>query len=155
ANILLSFGAGFASSSGTMAVDEGTSMNLDGVATPAIFHHAIDFGMNTLRLAPSFGYEVLPGFNIAAGFDIGYIVSTSFSAREEITQPVNRGVFEDNGLRTRDVYSGALTNVARIQTGLDVGGKYLLPMNARGTMSLAPSVSYYLGLTNLLQDVQW
>src|SRR5947209_1856476 len=30
-NILLSFGAGFRASNGMMAVDEGTSMNLDGV----------------------------------------------------------------------------------------------------------------------------
>ncbi|HWF43671.1 MAG TPA: OmpA family protein [Candidatus Kapabacteria bacterium] len=153
--LLFSLSAGYSASSGTMAVDETQPLAIDGIATPSTFHHAIDFSTSGLTLAPSVGYELLPQLSLSFGGDVGYILSTSFSSREEIAQPTDRGVFADNGLRTRDVYSGALPDLARVQAGLDLGAKYLLPMNVKRTVNLAPSLSYRMGLTDLVRGLPW
>jgi len=150
----LSLGAGYDFVTGTMSNDEVTSINIDGIATPATIAHTIDVTTNRIALAPAIGYYVLPRLSVNLGSEIGYLLNPTFGSREQLVQPTGRGVF-DNGSRTRDEYGGALPNTSNIQAALTLGASYALPMNPQGTLMLVPSVEGKIGLTNLIAGVDW
>lgn len=150
----LSLGVGYSLASGTMLRDEDTRINIDGVATPATIEHTVDVTLNRLMLQPTVGYQILPSVSLTAGLAAGYLLSPTFSSRERLVAPVGRGVF-DNGQRTRDEYSGALPEANKLQAAAQLGVSYQLPMNALHTVSLIPSLTGSIGLTNILRGVNW
>jgi hypothetical protein len=151
----LRLNGGFHSVTSNMLTEEGTSINIDGVATPARIEHTIDATLNQLMVGPSIGYDILPGMSVTLGGNIRFLLSPSFSMKESLVEPVDRGVFVENGLRTRNEHTGVLPLANSVQTSVDLGARYLLPMNQRKTLSLVPSATFRLGATNIVKGLPW
>ncbi|HWF44987.1 MAG TPA: OmpA family protein, partial [Candidatus Kapabacteria bacterium] len=86
---------------------------------------------------------------------LGWILSNHYDSRETIMQPVNTGVFTDNGQRVRNAYSGATQSAAKFYAGLSVGAQYRLPLNTSGSLFALPEVFYTAGLTQLVRGLTW
>jgi outer membrane protein OmpA-like peptidoglycan-associated protein len=151
----LGAGIGYMLDDGTLAVNEATSINVDGVATPATIEHSIDASLKCFTLSPGVAYNITDRFGATFAAELGYLTSPSFASKEQLTEPSDRGVFEENGARIRNEQSGALPNATKLQSALNVGVRYMLPLNKLGSIALVPSAEYRIGITNLVSGLNW
>jgi outer membrane protein OmpA-like peptidoglycan-associated protein len=143
----------------SMTTPEGTYVIVNGVGTPGTFEHHLDGSIATLGLEPMLGFRPFGSFIISAGARIALPVSTRYEQREQLTQPSGLGTFisadgTDSHMRTRNEFSGALPS-PEMQVAPMVAASYELPINASGTLLLAPEVSYQFGATNAIAGVDW
>ena len=146
---------GYSSRSATLTANEFTTVLIDGSASNGEFEHSVAANIGMIGITPLASYHILPQAALLAGPTLGWILSNNFSEREMIVQPVNRGVFADNGQRVRNAYSGVTPEAAKIYAGLTVGAQYRLPLNASGTLSALPEAFYTVGLTPLVSGMKW
>ncbi|OGU37812.1 MAG: hypothetical protein A2X61_01660 [Ignavibacteria bacterium GWB2_35_12] len=120
------------------------------------FEHTIDAGLSTISLEPMIGSQLFDNFFLYAGLSLGFLIQSDYSQKEQITKPVDYGVFNDTTRsRTRNVYSGTIEQVSGFLTSLKVGATYELPLNRDRTLLAAPGVSFTYGLTNIVTGLQW
>jgi hypothetical protein len=89
-----------------------------------------------------------------AGLRIGTVLSATYSQDERLVDPTQPVRFED-GTTVRNATSGDLPNTSSVQAGALIGLRYMLPMNAAGTLQLVPEISYAPMFTNLVSDASW
>ncbi|MDP4242025.1 MAG: OmpA family protein [Bacteroidota bacterium] len=152
----LSFEArlGYVPLNGTLKADETTTVLVGGNAVPATFEHTVDATAGMIALMPMAGYSLFSNARILAGPTLGYIAFNNFSERETLIQPVTVGTFE-NGLRTRNVYSGVTPHASKFYFGLNFGAQYQLPLNSSQTLLAFPEAFYSWGLTPLVSGMNW
>lgn len=123
------------------------------------FEHRLTGSLATLGLEPMVAYRPFGSLLLQAGVRAGIPLSSSYEQKEQLVQPSGAGTFQsadgsDSHTRTRNVFSGALPSPG-VQIAPVVGVSYELPINAQGTLLLAPEVSYQFGLTNVIADLDW
>ncbi|MCL5992282.1 MAG: PorT family protein, partial [Bacteroidetes bacterium] len=151
-NFLLSIRAGWFNIGGLLKETEPTLVLLPNDSlVDGEFEHRLDAGFSTIAFEPMIGSQLFDNFFLYAGLNLGFLIQSDYSQKEQITKPADYGVFPETGTRTRNVYSGKIDLVAGFLTSLKVGASYELPLNKDRTLLAAPEVSFTYGLTNLVK----
>jgi outer membrane protein OmpA-like peptidoglycan-associated protein len=146
---------GYSSLGATLRMDEYTTVLVNGNPTQGAFEHSIAASIGMIGLEPLVSYRIFPNVSLLGGPILGWILSNQYDSRETIVQPVNTGVFTDNGQRVRNAYSGVTQDAAKLYAGLSVGAQYRLPLNTSGSLFALPEVFYTAGLTQLVHGLIW
>lgn len=152
--ISLELRLGYTTFGAILKTEEGTTVVVNGLASPGIFEHSVNASIGAITFSPLVRYEIGPAFAALAGPSVGYVLSNRYTEQEEIIQPSDHGTFE-NGSRIRNQYSGTTPGASKFMAALSVGGEYRLPMDARGSMYLVPQVMATIGLSALVPGMQW
>ncbi|MBI5326385.1 MAG: OmpA family protein [Ignavibacteriae bacterium] len=120
------------------------------------FEHRLDAGFSTISLEPMIGSQLFDNFFLYAGVNLGFLIQSDYSQKEQITKPTDYGVFNDSTKkRVRNDSSGTIEQAAGFLTSLKVGASYELPLNRDRTLLAAPEVSFTYGLTNIVNGLIW
>ncbi|HET7153210.1 MAG TPA: OmpA family protein [Candidatus Kapabacteria bacterium] len=145
--------AGYSWDGATLTSTEGTTVIVNNAAVPGSFQHTVNANIATIGLEPYLKFNA-NRFAMQVGFRAGYVISKTYSQKEEIVQPSDVGTF-DNGQRTRNVYSGDLPNATSFHMGIMSGVSYEFPMNKSHTMFAAPELQLGLGVSPLVSGLTW
>ena len=152
---LLSIRASYGTFNGLLTKEETTNGIADGKSIPVFFEHSIDATVSSLALEPLFGYKINDNIFSYAGFRLGYVTKSQFSQIEKITKPSDRGVFVEEGTRTRNQFSGEIPNASSFQFSINAGISYELPLKSDSSLILSPELFYSYWLTDVAQDLKW
>ncbi|MDP4236795.1 MAG: OmpA family protein, partial [Bacteroidota bacterium] len=144
----------YTSYSQKLVSNEETPVIIGGVQSQGVIEHSITASLASLGIQPLASYHITDAFAIHIGGEIGYMMRSSFSQIETLTQPQGTGVF-DNGLRTRNQQSGKIPNSSSIVASLLGGISYQFPLNHANTMQAVPELSYSYGLTSVAKGITW
>lgn len=152
-NMIIGVRAGVTSNIARLQTDEHTVVFVDTAAVPARFQHTIDAAPMNLGITPMFGYRLAAGLWLQGGTELGYMIKRHYSQNERLIEP-SVGQFSD-GKRTRNEFSGDIPKANLFQSTLLFGAGYDLPLNRRHTMYAAPELFYAVGLTDLVEGLDW
>ncbi len=132
---------------------------VNGTGQKGAFDHKLDGSYSTITFEPMVSYRLSGTFFVNAGISIGKIVSSNYIQLQQISEPVGVGTFlDENGndsrKRTRNEFSGELPNPSFIISPM-IGASIELPLNKKKTMLLAPEVLYQIGVTDIIEGVNW
>jgi outer membrane protein OmpA-like peptidoglycan-associated protein len=113
-----------------------------------------------MEVTPSLLMTIPGGIELRLGLDVGMLLVGEYSAAETIIQPDGAGTFidaegNDTHSRVRNASSGEIPNASQLRLGARGGISYGFPLDAAGTLILAPEVGYSLGLTSIAGGLAW
>ncbi len=138
-----------------LSTDESTFVRIADSVAIGVFQHSIDAKIMDIGVEPFLSYNPLLGINLYGGARIGFIAQKNFSQEERIIQPSDRGVFIDTHTRVRNDTSGTIPESAGIYASIMGGISYDLPLNSDKSLVLSPEIFYHLGLTNIVNNLDW
>ncbi len=143
--------------SGLLKSTEEETVIIDDVRTEGEFEHTLDADLSIIGIEPHFIYKFDDRLSVNAGLNISSIQNKSYSQKEQIVKPANRGTFiDENGndtySRTRNEFSGEMEKAASLYFGLIAGISYRFQMNSANTISAFPELSFMYGLSNIIDD---
>jgi len=144
----------FQSASTTFTTDEPTTVRVGNTTESTTLRHTLETSQGFVFVEPVAAYRVGGGLQILAGLRVGTVLSATYTQDERIADPTQPVRFDD-GTTTRNATTGDLPNTSALQVGAVIGLRYVLPMNANGTLQLVPEVSYAPMFTNLVSDASW
>ena len=134
---------------------EGTTVIIDGEPDEGSFEHQLDGSFSHVDLYPALLWKPFNDrFRIHVGPAAGFFLSRSFEQREVLVEPTSVGVFENNR-RIRNEREGEIPEAASIFLAARAFVSWELPLNASGSLSIAPEIGYSLGLTDVIPDSAW
>ncbi|MEO6939767.1 MAG: OmpA family protein [Candidatus Kapaibacterium sp.] len=139
---------------GTLKADEALTISVNSVATPAVDEHSIASQFSDLAFEPYFRYNLTSQLSIAGGPSIGLTTVKSYQQSEALIQPVDQGTFT-NAQRTRNNFSGTLTDAQSIRAGLLASISYDIPLNVANTFRASPEIAIDYPLTPLVKGLEW
>lgn len=145
---------------GTLSSIEKTTLNTTNGSVEGEFEHKVESSFMNIGFEPSLMYNPFDELFLNIGGRIGSNITNTYSQVETIISPAGQGTFiDENGndtkKRTRNENSGGLQDVNALQLGLILGLSYELPLNKSNSLRLSPEVSYYIGITDMVQDSSW
>lgn len=154
---------GYFKSSSILTTEEETAVLLNnGTYGVGVFEHSVDnnFEMVNLNLGFKYNIEALNTFNVYFGALSGIYIGSNYYQKEQIIVPNNSGTFLDangfdSGKRIRNESTGELPDLMSTYFGLNFAFDYELPLNSDKNLRLVPEISYYLPLSNVLQQTNW
>ncbi|MGE3802490.1 MAG: OmpA family protein [Candidatus Kapaibacterium sp.] len=152
--ILLSLRGGFASTGGTLTADEMTTVESNGIAVPMSIQHSIALTKSEIGITGLFGWRLSNQLYALGGLNAGYVFTASFFQKEQLSDEMLQGAFE-NGSRIRHEFTGDVPNAASIQTAIQAGIGYELPLNREGSLLAVPEVTFSYALLPVTSDVSW
>lgn len=158
-NLWIGARLGILSLNGILLKEEPTTVIVSGVPTAGAFEHKVEGKFLNIGLEPNIIYNPTESFNVFAGMRFGINASKEYSQVETIVKPAGVGTFLDsNGndsfKRTRNEFTSD-SNAISFQMGIFAGVSYELPINRDNTLRLVPEISYYLALTDLVENTVW
>lgn len=144
----------FQSASVTFTTDEETTIRVGNTVEATTIRHTLESSQGVVFVEPILAYRIAGGLDVMAGLRIGTVLSATYSQDERLVDPTQPVRFED-GTTVRNATSGDLPNTSSMQAGALIGLRYMLPMNAAGTLHLVPEISYSPMFTNLVSDASW
>ncbi len=144
----------FQSASVTFATNEETTIRVANTVESTTLRHTLESSQGYVFVEPVLAYRIAGGLDVMAGLRIGTVLSATYSQDERLVDPTQPVRFED-GTTVRNATSGDLPNTSSVQAGALIGLRYMLPMNAAGTLQLVPEISYAPMFTNLVSDASW
>ncbi len=135
--------------------EETTAGIVDGASTDVLFEHRIDSRISVIGLEPMFGYKINDNLFAFAGIRLGYVFTKEFDQIEEIIKPTDRGVFKEEGTRTRNEYSGEIPDASSFQASLQAGISCELPLKKDTSLILAPEFFYNFWITSVSSGLGW
>lgn len=144
---------GYFSRNGIISADEPVVLNYNGNAVNGIFEHSIDAGIASLALEPVLGFKVFSGLKFNIGLNAGFLFNKTYELSENIKSPSD-GTFENNQ-RTRLVQTGDIEESSALDLSPLAGLSYDIPLDSRKEWYITPEVSYYFGLTDILNENKW
>ncbi len=158
--LLLGFRAGYSSLNGELTKTEKTMMFAYGEIIEGEFEHSIDATIDNIGLEAYLSYGLTKQLFISGGLRAGFKMTMEADGAEKISNPFEGGTFmdedgNDTRSRVRNEWSSEIDGASSIHLFGFAGLSYELPLNKRNTFILAPELRYYLGLNNLMEDVDW
>lgn len=144
----------FQSASVTFTTDEETTIRVGNTVESTTLRHTLESSQGYVVVEPVLTYRIAGGLDVLAGLRVGTVLSATYSQDERIADPTQPVRFDD-GTTIRNATTGDLPNTSSVQAGAVIGLRYVLPMNANGTLHLVPEVSYAPMFTNLVSDASW
>jgi len=159
-SLLLSIDMDYADGSARLSTREPVAIAAGVEVANGAFEHSIDATFWSLGIEPGIRFRPFSALLLHTGIRLGAILGPTYSQREEIVEPAGVGTFldwlgNDTGLRTRNENAGDLPEASPVLLQGIVGVEYELPINARKTLMLAPSVSYALALSDVVSGRTW
>lgn len=147
--------ASYLVSSAVLSADEQTDFTIAGILTPGTFRHTVDAQLSSVGLEPLLVSHLFGGLALEVGARAALALTKTYSQKEEIITPATSGVFTENGLRTRNVFTGTIPGAESFGVWLIGGLSYDVPMNAAHTLLLAPEVMYLYAMTPVASGLSW
>jgi len=145
---------GYEQYSGLLKKIDDIPVIVDGESYPGKSELIIDSKFALFTFEPSISYKFVGNLAVFAGMPTGFLLDNNYHQKEEIIDPVDRGVFE-NGKRIRNDSTGKIPEVSNTQVSFIVGLSYELQMTKRNFLSLTPEISYRYLMTNLVKNIKW
>ncbi len=134
---------------------ENKPVKIDNKIVNGKMEHSLKTSVSMISVTAYVNYNLFGGFSLYAGPVAGYYHLGLFSLKESIVEPADRGVFVENGKRTRNEREGEIPRMADVYAGLSFGAGYKLPMNSKGSLFIEPEFRYTLGLSDLVNTYNW
>jgi len=144
----------YQSSGATFSASEPTTVRLGNQAVQTSFEHSLQTTTSFVMLEPMLDYRVTGGLSLFAGVRLGATLSASYVQKETFSDPSIPFDYAD-GTAVRNNTSGDIPNTSGFQMGMVFGARYRLPMNAAGSVSLVPELSFSPMFTNVVTDASW
>lgn len=146
---------GYSDNSALLKNIESEEISVDGIPETGEFEHTIEASLAGFEAGAFAGYRFLKNFEIILGAGVDISRTKEYSQKEEIIRPSNKGVFLDTESRTRNVNSGDLEDVRNSIWMTELSAVYSLPLDSDGKYRLKPQISYRMGLSNIIEDLDW
>lgn len=146
---------GFFSKSGLLKKEETTLVEVDLKPAQGVFEHRLDASLSVIEIQPLAGYRLFRDAFVHLGAGAGFFIGKKYDQIEEIIKPEGVGVFTDTKTRTRNAKSGDISALSSPALSIIAGLSYELPLNAEGTMKLAPEAFFSYGLNDVAKDIDW
>lgn len=154
-NFSTGFGIGYYILDNKLIAPEYKFIRIDNAPYNAKIEHIIDARISDIAFSPFISYNPFGGLHLKAGAHVGILIQNSFNQWEELVEPIDRGVFEDTGSRTRNDTNGNIPNVQTVFTGLTLGISYDLNLNKNASFIISPTMSYLFGMNNISKNIDW
>lgn len=146
--------------SGEITDTETTNLIIDGKSTQGEFTYFLNTKIQGIGIQPMLGYEIIDNLQVHLGFYVGMVSTASYTQKEQLTSPSNKGTFldslgNDTKSRTRNEKAGDIEGKSSMVLSSMFGLSYQLPLNKDNSLLLAPEFMYWLGLNNVHQDLAW
>lgn len=122
-------------------------------AIPGSFEYSIATSITGLGLSVMPTYRPFGPLGIHAGLRADYLIGADFEQSERIVSPTDF-IFTETGRATRNEVSGTIPGVDRLQLTALAGVSYEIPLNANGTIMIAPEAFVAYGLTQYSSSLQ-
>ncbi|MBL7997644.1 MAG: hypothetical protein JNL32_03305 [Candidatus Kapabacteria bacterium] len=158
---LAGFRLGLNALNGTLTKDETIPVAINGQTANGVFTHTVKATLRTVSFDPFVSVRVFNGFFVQAGAQFGYLLNPQYEQEERITQPSDGFVSfldaagNDTRSRLRNQSAGTLPQASQFLMSAFGGISYELPMNAKSTVLLVPSVAFSYGLTPVVKNLSW
>jgi outer membrane protein OmpA-like peptidoglycan-associated protein len=119
----------------------------------AAINHRIKARLSSIGVAPVLTLNPVGGLRLHAGMELALLNGIQYDQIEEMS--AEGLVFKENLKRTRNEFSGNLSQINKFQTSLMFGTSIELPLNRLRTMIIAPQAQFRIGLSNLSESVSW
>ncbi len=147
--------AGYTGLETTLTTDESTMISVASVATPATIRHSVAATLGVVGLDAGLSYRLFGNLYVGASIGAGYLLQKHFIQKETLQQPSTIGTFSENNSRTRNQVEGTLPDAASILTSIAGGIRYVLPLNASGSLHAIPELAWSQGLTPIVRGIAW
>ena len=142
-----------ASYDGKLQTLEYEEVNANRALVVATFEHTIESNINAIGLESYIGYEVISNLKLRLGLRGDLLFGQNFSQQERLAAP--EGITYETGRRTRLEFDGTVSSAAPLHGAVVGGIRYDLPINKNKSWAIAPEISGWYGLTDLIKDVPW
>lgn len=148
----------YVSHSGTLQATELQTISQNGNAVTLPLEHTISAQISSLGVEPAIGFfpfsaqSIFSTLRFSLGMRLGWLMSNTFSQKEVYGLEI--GAFKD-GNRVRLDTVGTIENVQQFQSSVVLGASYSLPLNARGSLVVVPSLQYALSLGTVVENLDW
>lgn len=136
------------------STDEPTTVRVGNSTVNTSLLHTMATTSASLFAEPMISYGLAGGLALLGGVRVGTVLSGTYDQSERLADPSLPYDFV-GGRSTNNVSAGDIPNTASFQMGLVLGLRYRLPMNAGGTLSLVPEVTYSPMFTSMVSDASW
>lgn len=122
--------------------------------------HFLNANFGLVLLKPELIYRLFDNFNLIFNLSIALPTTPQYSQKSQITKPSNQYTFldeqaNDTGKRTRNEYSGEILDVSSLFYGAGLSVSYDLPMNAKKSMIMSPTMGYNHFLNDAVKSLDW
>ena len=155
----LNFRVGYSTYSGQLRSLESEIVDVNPVGSDsarlalATFEHTIDAELHGLSLESFLSFRATPRLFLSAGLRGDFLVRTWFHQKEFLASP--EGITFENGKRTRQEFEGDIPRAQNLQGALVANVRYEFPMNPDKNIVLAPEISGWYALTNVVDNLPW
>lgn len=120
----------------------------------ATFHHEITATLSSIGVQPMLAYRLVGGLDVIGGLRLGFVTTSTFRQTEVLTEPADYGAYLGAG-RTWVDTGGPIPDASSIRATLNLGARYMLPLNSNATLMLVPEIMYHYALTGVTSSVDW
>lgn len=140
---------------GFFKANEEIPVIIDGNTVNGKFEHQLFTTISQINLNPNYSWKPYldKRLFLHAGLNFSLLMSSYFSQKEVVIDPVDRGTFKEGG-RERNYFSGSIPSAVFFGAGINFGASYELPMSRKKNLFLVPNVRFNYNFTNLA-DVTW
>ena len=124
----------------------------DGTTADATSEFTLNTALATISAEPLFSYRIIGGLQAYLGARVSFVGNASFDQRETLISPSDGG-FDATRNRTRNLQKGNIPGLQTLWLAGVAGLGYDIPLGAN--LLLSPEAFYSLGLTQIVQNVNW
>jgi len=128
---------------------------IDGNTVNGMFEHQLFTKISQININPNYSWKPINDKRLflSAGLNFSMLVSSYFSQKEVVIDPVDRGTFKEGG-RERNYFNGSIPTANFLGVGVNIGVAYELRMSKKNNLFLVPNIRFNYNFTNLA-DVNW
>lgn len=155
----LNFRAGYSTYSGQLRALQSEVVDVSPAGSDsarialATFEHTIDAELHALSLESFLSFRVTPRLFLSAGLRGDFLVRTWFYQKEFLASP--EGITFENGRRTRQEFEGDIPRAQNLQGAVVANVRYEFPMNPKKNIVLAPEISGWYALSDIVENLPW
>ena len=136
-----------------LSSDDNKNVIVDGELTNSVVTHFLETQLSVVNVEALIKFNIIENFSFVCGFNFGYLFNSKFKQDERLKIPTT-GNFENN-MRSRFEISGAIQNLAVINSNIVAGFSYDLSFDSKNRFYLAPEILFSYGLTPLVPNLDW
>ena len=145
---------GYENRSATLSATQSIDVIANGSPTKGAFTHTLNSSLSYVGVTPFLGWHPFRKLTVMFGLIGAMVVGATYDQREEITQPTDRGTFDD-GRRIRNASAGSIPEINAFDFGPMLGFCVDIPTSGDHTMFISPEITYAASFTSIVKDISW